>query len=388
MDCVLKKKKILHIITRLILGGAQKNTVMCCAAQAQAGHEVTLAYGPIYGPEGSLLADAKSHAILTVEIPSLCRELSPWRDVACYFALRKLIRQIKPDVVHTHSSKAGILGRLAAWRERVPLVVHTIHGLPFHDHQAKWRYQLYVQAERMAAKRCHKLIGITHAMNDIFQANKIGRPEQFEVVPSGVAVEDFILPDPPRDVTRKAYQIPKDAPVIGIVARLDPLKGHGDLLDTFGSLLEQFPDLYMLFVGDGWYREELEQRVAEAGWDKRVIFAGLVLPQQVPSLLRAMDIMALPSYQEGQGRTLVEALLCGCVVVGYDVGGIGEVCIDEHTGRLVEVGNKEALSQALADLLADATVREQLAEQGLAHVREYFSSDAMFTKLEQVYDAN
>jgi glycosyltransferase involved in cell wall biosynthesis len=377
--------KILHVITRLILGGAQKNTVMSCAAQVQAGHEVHLAFGPIYGPEGSLLQDAEQAGAVTHMVPSMRRAVLPPHDLACYFALRRLIARLEPDVVHTHSSKAGIIGRGAAWAQRVPAIVHTIHGLPFHDRQSRAIHHAYVVAEKWAAKRCHRLIGITQAMCDAFAAKGIASPDKCCVIPSGIDLSAFEVDTPPRDVTRKAYGIPADAPVIGIVARLDPLKGHDDLLDALPSILARHPDTHVLFVGDGWHRETLEQRVAAAGWEQRVIFAGLVPPMQVPSLLRAMDIMALPSYQEGQGRTLVEALVCGCAIVGYDVGGIGEVCIDGQTGRLTPVGDRGKLAEALTWMLDHPDQRRQLVEQGTQHARERFDARTMTRQIEQVY---
>ncbi|HCD33767.1 MAG TPA: glycosyltransferase family 1 protein, partial [Phycisphaerales bacterium] len=169
------------------------------------------------------------------------------------------------------------------------------------------------------------------------------------------------------------------------VARLDPLKGHHDLLDIYPKLLERHPDLRLFFVGDGWDRDQIEKRIEDQHWEKQVILAGLVPPRQVPSLLHAMDIMALPSYQEGQGRTLVEALLCGCAIVGYDVGGIGEVCIDRQTGRLAPVGNKDQLAQAIHDLLADPTHRKKLADAGYKHVIKHFTEQVMVQKLEDLY---
>tara|TARA_Y100001933_G_scaffold264744_1_gene332209 strand:+ start:94336 stop:95496 length:1161 start_codon:yes stop_codon:yes gene_type:complete len=376
---------ILHIITRLILGGAQKNTVLCCKAQVAAGHRVILAYGPIYGPEGSLLTEAQNAGVETVELSSMRRAILPHHDLISYFQIRKLIKQTKPDIVHTHSSKAGITGRLAAWQGKVPGVLHTVHGLPFHDKQPRWIHQTYVMLERFAAKRCHKIVGITQAMIDAFIEKRIGKTEQFAIIPSGVSVEEFATPTASREVTRQAYGIPNDVPVVGIVARLDPLKGHHDLLDIYPKLLERHPDLRLFFVGDGWDRDQIEKRIEDQHWEKQVILAGLVPPRQVPSLLHAMDIMALPSYQEGQGRTLVEALLCGCAIVGYDVGGIGEVCIDRQTGRLAPVGNKDQLAQAIHDLLADPTHRKKLADAGYKHVIKHFTEQVMVQKLEDLY---
>jgi glycosyltransferase involved in cell wall biosynthesis len=377
--------KILHIITRLILGGAQQNTVQCCAAQVAAGHTVTLAYGPIYGPEGSVLPEAEKSGAALCEIPSLRRAILPIHDLAAYHALRRLIRQERPDVVHTHSSKAGILGRAAAWAEKTPAVIHTIHGLPFHSRQSVFIYQSYVLAERWAAHRCHRLIGITHAMCETFQQHRIGRPEQFDVVPSAVDISEFQSSPGEREKVRHSLGIPDDAPVIGLVARFDPYKGQDDLLNILPPLVAQHPQTRLLFVGDGWNRKHLENRVAHEGLGGHVIFTGLVPPVRVGPLMSAMDIHALPSYQEGQARTLVQALLCDCAIVGYAVGGIPEVCIDGQTGRLAPQGDQQALLRAILDLLAHPEERKKLTAQGKLHAQKNFDHRVMIRRLEEIY---
>ena len=378
--------KILHIITRLILGGAQQNTVMSCAAQAAVGHKVWLAFGPIYGPEGSLLDEASRCGAVLEPIPNMRRSVSPFHDWRCYAELRRLIRRLKPDVVHTHSSKAGIVGRAAAWRESVPAVIHTIHGLAFHDRQAAIERHMYIAAERWAGKRCHRLIGLTHAMCDTFKRLGIGAGRPFDVVPSGVDVARFSGTHETRYATRRAFGIAATAAVLGLAARLDRFKGHDDLLDVLGRLIEHRPDLRVLLVGDGYHRPAVERRIRREGWEDRVIMAGLIPLSQVPSLYSTMDIMVLPSYQEGQGRTLVEGLLCGCGIVAYDTGGIGEVCIDQRTGRLVRTGDKNGLADAILWMLDHPSERRHLTEAGRQHVTEQFSAEKMVRRLERIYE--
>lgn len=389
--------RILHVITRLILGGAQQNTVLTCAAQVAAGHEVWLAYGPIYGPEGSLLDEARRSGAKLVELPWMRRALLPVHEVLCYRSLRRLIRETGPDVVHTHSSKAGILGRAAAWAERGrrsrassdgprPVVIHTVHGLPFHERQPALISLLYVVLERFAAKRCDRIIGITQAMTDAFAQKGIGKPGQFEVVPSGVDIAAFSPPSAEkREEVRRELGIAPDAPVVGIVARLDKLKGQDDLLDVMPWLVRELPGVRLLIVGDGWHRAALEARVNHEGLSERVIFTGLVPPARVGEMIAAMDVKALPSYQEGQARTLVQALLCGCAIVGYDAGGIGEVCIDGKTGRLVPVGDRDALAEAILLLLTHPEERKRLAEEGERHARTHFDARLMTARLEEIY---
>ena len=165
--------RILHISTRLILGGSQENTLISCAGQADEGHEVALAYGPIYGPEGSMLDEARAHqGVEPIEIPNLVRQLSPIKDLGCRMALQQLMKRYRPDVVHTHSSKAGILGRAAAHSAGVPAVVHTIHGLPFHPYQSRIKNRTYVALEKWAARRCDAIVCVADAMKE--QAQRPG----------------------------------------------------------------------------------------------------------------------------------------------------------------------------------------------------------------------
>ncbi len=382
--------RIVHIITRLILGGAQQNTILTAAHQVQRGHEVHLAYGPIYGPEGSLLADARASGAHLHEVATLRRAVLPPHDLLCYIALRRLIRRLRPGVVHTHSSKAGILGRAAAWAERVPVVVHTIHGLPFHDQQPLWLYRAYVLAERLAAARCHALVGITQAMVDAFHREGIGAGRPFSVIPSGVDTRRFTVADSDRDRAALRAELGlgdhADAFIIGIVARLDRLKGQRDLLEVLPEIRRRSQrSVHLLLVGDGWDRPAIERLIAQRGLGDAVTLTGLVPLDRVPQYLRAMDLMALPSYQEGQGRTLVEAMLCGTPVVAYAAGGIPQVCQDGLTGRLVPVGDREGLTEAILELLHHPALARQLADAARAHARTHFSAEAMTGRLEALY---
>lgn len=378
--------RIMHISTRLILGGSQENTVLSCEGQVARGHEVSLVYGPIYGPEGSMLDRVRAHGgYEAIETPDLVRELAPRRDRRCQKALRALIREWKPDVVHTHSSKAGILGRAAAWAERVPCVVHTIHGLAFHTYQAKWRNAIYILSERYAAKRCHMIVCVADAMRDQALAAGIGRREQYVTVYSGMEVERYLTPDVPRDTMRAELGFDDDDVVLGTVARLAELKGHDDLLDALGPVLHENPRLKLLWVGDGWWRDRLLGRVKEMGLDGRVITTGLVPSEHIPRHLHAMDIVAHPSYREGLPRAVTQALLSGRPAVAYDVDGTREVCIDGETGCLVAPGDTAGLRAAVEDLLADPTRRAAMGARGRALCRERFAAETMVEALERVY---
>lgn len=385
--------RILHLITRLIFGGAQHNTVLTCAAQVAAGHEVHLCIGPTSGPEGSLIAEAECGGAVMHHEPTLVREASPLKDVRCVRALRRLIREIDPDVVHTHSSKAGILGRAAAWREGGAAgkraVVHTVHGLGFNDRQHPLTRKLYIHLERYAAKRCHRLIAITPQMVDAFAGHAIAPCERFTVIPSGVQLDRFApSPSSAREAVRQQYGIPQTAHVVGLLARLDALKGQRDLIDIYPQLAEQLPDrpLHLLFIGDGYDRPGVEHAIAQQGLADRVTITGLVPYERMARVLSAVDVSVLPSYQEGQSRTLVESLLCGVPIVGYAAGGIPSIIKDNETGRLVPVGDRGALCQAIVETLAQPDAARRMAQAGAAHVRQHFDVAPMADAIQRVYD--
>lgn len=384
--------------------------MLSCEGQARLGHDVHLAFGPIFGPEGSMLERVEKfrtpdgRGITRHVMPHLVREVSPVADWRCMRELRRLIRDLKPDIVHTHSSKAGILGRRAAWSVRRPAspmgVIHTVHGPPFMPIEgptsARLKIQainrVYTAAERSAARRCHRIVSVADAMTKEFLAREIGRPEQYVTVYSGMEVDSFLRASPgeSRDEVRRrlvANGRPLTANdfVVGTVARLAEHKGHDDLLDALGDDLKTRPNWKLLWVGDGWWRERLMARVKAMGIEQQVITTGLVEPERVPGLIRAMDVLAHPSYREGLPRTVPQALLCGVCPVAYDVDGTGEACIDMQTGRLVAAGDRRELRKAVEWLAVHETERGELAHRGREMCRDRFSAGRMVSELEAVY---
>ncbi len=376
----------MHISTRLILGGSQENTVLSAEGQADAGHDVSLVYGPIYGPEGSLLERVTAHGgIETIETPRLVRQLAPIRDLRCYFDLRSIIRERKPDVVHTHSSKAGVLGRLAAWKERVPCVAHTIHGLAFHPYQSKLKNMVYIVAERFAARRCHRLVCVADAMREQALAAGIGRPDQYVTVHSGMETAAFLEPRFDRDEVRAGLGLAGGDFVLGTISRLAELKGHDDLLDALAPLMRARVELKLLWVGDGWWRDRLLKRVKDMSLADRVILTGLVPPDDIPRYLLAMDALAHPSYREGLPRAVPQALLSGVPVVVYDVDGAAEACADGESGLLVRPGDLAALRDAVQWMMDHPSERGAMGRAGRERCRDRFDARTMVEKLESVY---
>ncbi|MEO1008715.1 MAG: glycosyltransferase family 4 protein [Planctomycetota bacterium] len=392
--------RILHISTRLILGGSQENTVLSCEGQADAGRDVHLAYGPIHGPEGSMLDRVRGFqamdggGIATHEVPSLVRPVHPARDIAAYKQLKRLIDDIEPDVVHTHSSKAGILGRLAAWRARCkPAVVHTIHGPPFMPVEGspvrrlrlRLNNAIYTLAERVAATRCDAIVSVADAMTRQFLDRGIGTPALYTTVRSGVDLAPYTEPTPTRDEVRAGLGLEPHDFVVGTVARLAQHKGHDDLLDALADDLAANPHWKLLWVGDGYWRERLEARIAEHALSNQVVLTGLVPPADVPGLIRAMDVLAHPSYREGLPRTVTQALLSGVCPVAYDCDGTPEICRHDRTGLLIPTGDVAALRGAVKRLADHPDERLRMAATGRESAAREFSARAMVAGLEHVY---
>lgn len=422
--------RILHISTRLILGGSQENTVLSCEGQARMGHEVHLAFGPIYGPEGSLLTrveafnarcereEERTHAgepcrpIVTHVVPSLLREVKLRQDVRAIGEMRTLIRTIRPDVVHTHSSKAGVLGRIAAWKEggregRIR-VVHTIHGPPFMPVEGGlvqrcklWLMNLvYGSAERDAAQYCHVIVSVADAMTRQFLARGIGTPEQYVTVHSGMETGPYLTAAPGEDraSVRARLGLREGDFVIGTVARLAQHKGHDDLLDALAADLKAHPNWKLLWVGDGWWRGRLVEKAKALGlgvWEAdthpaaassaQLIITGLVPPDRIPGLMRAMDVLAHPSYREGLPRTVPQALLAGVCPIAYDCDGTPEVVRDRETGLLVPTGDVARLREAVRWAFDHPRERAEMAARGCAECAEQFSTERMVEALEKVY---
>jgi len=376
----------MHIITRMILGGAQENTLLTCEGLHRSPDwDVTLVTGPAIGPEGELINRAVRGGLRTIVVPELRRALHPWRDAASLAALVRIIRRLRPLIVHTHSSKAGILGRLAARAAGVPVIVHTIHGLPFHPYQGRAANALYVGAERAVARFTDRLVCVADAMaRQALQAG-VGRPEQYLTVYSGMEVDAFLDAERHRAGVRSALGFSRHDVVVGKVARLFRLKGHRYLLAAAPLILRRCPQVKFLFVGDGVWRERLQRQAEELGVAERVVFAGLVDSSRIPAMISAMDVVVHASLREGLARVLVQALLCAKPVVSYDVDGAREVITDGLTGRLVPPRAVEELAEAVVEMIQAPERAAAMALEGRERCKERFRAERMVQELEALY---
>ncbi len=386
--------KIVHIITRLVLGGAQENTLITCKLLAQRGHNVTLITGPAIGPEGELFEQTKNQNYRVIVIDKLIRPICPLYDSISYCQIKRHLRQLQPDIVHTHSAKAGILGRFAAYSirntqhdMRNTRIVHTIHGLAFHPYQCNLLNKFYIAVEKSAAKRTDFFISVADAMTNQALAAGIGEPDKFVTAYSAIEEDDFLkgVFNEQKKQFRQKYGISEDAVVLVTIARLFMLKGHDYIIESAKTLSRQFENAVWLFVGDGNLSEHYKKQVFQLGLSDRIKFTGLLSPKKIPLAIASSDILVHCSLREGLARSLPQAMLCGRPAVSFDVDGAREV-VNENTGRLVEPKNIEQLTRSIAELIENRALREKLGAAGRESVKEKFAPQVMVDTIEAAYE--
>jgi len=381
--------RVAHVITRLIVGGAQENTIASVLGlRAKPGLEISLISGPTTGPEGTLEPRVAGIPGLLTIVPELIRPVSPWHDWLALRKLTALFRAQRPDLVHTHSGKAGVLGRLAAHAAGVPLIVHTIHGPSFGPFQSALANFAFRAAERRAGRVTTHFVSVANAMTEQYLAAGIGRPDQYTRIFSGFDLEPFLNAknDP---ALRAKLGIAPDDFVIGKVARLFEHKGHRDLLVAVLGLAHRFPQVKVLLVGEGNLRGKLERMVRTGPLSRslrdRVVFAGLLRPEEVPDYVGIMDAIVHLSRREGLARVLPQALAAGKPVVAYDCDGAREVCLDNETGFLAPAGDMVSVSLRLGELMEQPQLRECLGTRGRELVKEWFPTQRMVDELHALY---
>jgi glycosyltransferase involved in cell wall biosynthesis len=288
-------------------------------------------------------------------------------------------------VVHTHSGKAGLLGRAAAWHERVPVIVHTVHGPSFGPFETPLRNRLYLAAERWAARRCHMMVSVCDAMTEQYLAAGVGRPDQYQTVYSGMDVDAFLNPPRARDEVRRELGLADDEVAFGTVARLFERKGHEDILAVAPDVLKVNPRVRFVFIGDGILRDRLIAETEQLGVRHAFHFVGLVPPGRIPELLGAMDAVVHPSLREGLARVLPQSLLTGTPVISYDIDGAREVVLPE-TGILLKPRDLPGLAASVLRLAGDAELRKALGQEGRRRFVEQFRHETMTAQLRVLYE--
>jgi glycosyltransferase involved in cell wall biosynthesis len=374
--------KVCHVITRMILGGAQENTILTCEGLHARGHQVTLITGPALGPEGQLMTRARAGGYRVIEIADLRREIHPLRDRRSYRELLRCLGELRPDIMHSHSSKAGVLARKAAGRIGGMKIVHTVHGLPFHRYLPWWRNWLYVALERRAARRSDAIISVADAMTRQALAVGVGRAEQYTTIYSGIEIEPYLTQPPAAETFRDSLNLPAGAILVTQVSRLAELKGHRYIVKA----AERMDDrrVHFCFVGDGKWRWRIEADIERRGLTDRFHLTGLLPPEDIPAVMHASDVVVHCSLREGLARALPQAMLAGRPVVSFDVDGAADV-VDESTGILLPPKDAKALADAIDTLVGSSELRRCLGAAGRERCREIFPHHRMVEQIEKLY---
>jgi glycosyltransferase involved in cell wall biosynthesis len=368
--------KAVHIITRLDFGGAQGNTLYTAAHLDQERFDAVI----IAGRGGALQDQAAPSRTSFAE--NLVRPISPLKDLAAFFELRALLKRLRPEIVHTHSSKAGILGRLAAASAGVPVIVHTFHGFGFHPLQNFFKRGLYILLEKLCARLSSALIFVSRSNMATARAAGIGAPKQYRLIRSGVKLSAY-----PARIDRAAVRgalglAPEDLVVLSI-GNAKPQKNPGHFLEAAARLAPVFPAARFVFVGGGEALEDLRAQARARGLAKSCLFTGW--RSDSADLLAAADVFALVSLWEGLPRALVEAMKTGLPSVCYATDGVTDILKDGENGCCVPQGDLDAFCTALDRLLADGALRARLAAGAAASDLAEFDIDFMVRQQEALY---
>ncbi len=377
--------RITHVITRLIIGGAQENTgatVLGLAREPEV--QVDLISGPTTGPEGSLESAFDGSGRLLRVIPELVRPVRPLTDLWALGRLISIFRATRPEIVHTHSGKAGILGRIAGRRAKVPVIIHTIHGPSFGTFQGSLPNMIFTAAERWAAHSTSHFISVANAMTQQYLAAGIGQPDQVTTIGCGFELDPFLRAENDPLLRQKLGLAPEHL-VVGKIGRLVGLKGHEELFEASVQIISAHPNIRFLLIGDGPSRSEFETRLRTLGISKYFFFTGLLKPAEVPRYIGIMDMLVHLSRREGLPRALPQALAAGKPVIAYDCDGAGEICIPNETGFLVAPGDLNGLIRGVGLLGSDRDLRAKFGNKGRDLVKSRFAVETMVGSIHALY---
>jgi len=376
----MKQANVLHLITQLELGGAQGTTLELLQRLDRSRYSLTL----VTSPGGSLEAEARRVPGLTVcTLPSFVRSIRPWKDLRCLIELRRFIRIRRFDIVHTHSSKAGVLGRWAAYWAGAPIICHTVHGFPFHSFQKPWVRLGYRAIERATGHATTDLITVNRADHETALAAQLTRSARHIRIPYGIDLQRFHRNGLSPQAARVQLGLRADAPTIGTIACFKPQKELHDFLMMCAQVRESVPEIQCVVVGDGALRSRLERQRRALGLDETVRFLGW--RRDIPEILTALDVFVLTSRWEGLPVAVLEAQAMGVPVVVTDTGGVRDCIENGASGFIVPIGDTESLVDRVATLLRDSHHARVMGERALAQVAERFSVDRMVKAVETMY---
>jgi glycosyltransferase involved in cell wall biosynthesis len=374
--------RVLHVITRMIVGGAQLNTLLSCTRIDRTRFPSEILTGPETGAEGELISEARAQGVPVHVEPWLVRRVAPLHDAIALARMVRFMRRGRYDVVHTHVAKAGVLGRLAARLAGVPVVVHTAHGFWITFAQSPRVSWAYIRLERFGTGLTDAVVSVSDTITRQLLAHGIGSAAQYTTLRSGIELERFAAASLDRAAARRRLDLPGDAFVVGSVGRLSPQKAPLDLIRAFAALAGRRPEAHLVVVGDGPLRTETETEASRLGLENRVRFLGL--RRDMPEILGALDALVLVSRYEGLPRVVPEAMAAGLPVVATDVDGTSEAVAHGETGFLVPSGDVARVAAALESLAADPASARLMGERARERAAA-FSIDVMVAGLERLY---
>jgi glycosyltransferase involved in cell wall biosynthesis len=392
MNPPCNKIKVIHIITRFDKGGSAENTFITVRDLDKARCDVVLIKGTSPpGNSGDLETGAVQanvniacgHHVRLICLRHLVRDLRPFSDLAAFFSLLRIIRREKPHIVHTHTSKAGILGRWAAYFCRVPIIVHTPHGHVFWGYFNSWQTRLFILLERWTARITNAIVTLTPQEKKDHLRFRIAPEEKFTVIHSGVDLRTFRADLYQPSETKALLGIPPEMTVVGTVGRLTPVKGQEVLIRAASELIRRGEKIFLVLLGDGELRRDLEELSLRLDIAEYVRFLGW--RPDVARVMAVCDIFCLPSRNEGMGKVLVEAMAMGKPIIASSIGGIPDIVCSGENGILVPVGDAAAWAEAIARLCRDPEKRRRMGDAGMQMAPRY-SSEEMIKRIDRLYE--
>lgn len=368
--------RVLELVTSTA-GGAGWHVLRLALGMQQRGFDVSVAFGPGY-PLDALFAQNG----LRTHVLAMRRSLSPPRNILAGFQVLDLLRRQRIDILHTHCSMAGFVGRIAGRLARVPVILHTLHALASREHQAFWKRRLFLAVERGLNVCTDHYVAVSAAILRQAVASGIAETRHTTLIHHGLDLGNYRGSDDPSE-SRRELGFEPNGPVIGMVGRLEPQKGVEYLLAAMARVRESHPDARLLIVGDGPLRQHLETLATRLRVHDRVLFLGW--SSEVPKALKALDVFCMPSLWESFGYAILEAMACGVPVVASDVEGIPEVVIHRETGLLVPPRDPSALAEALCELLEHPVLRQAMGRAGQERVERCFSEQVMLDHYEELF---
>ncbi|MBN2453527.1 MAG: glycosyltransferase family 4 protein [Candidatus Omnitrophica bacterium] len=379
-------KKIVRIIARLNVGGPAIHTVLLSSELNRRGYRDILVCGMVNDSEGDMSYLAAEKNVAPVIIKDMSREISPIKDIRAFFSILSVIKREKPDIVHTHTAKAGTLGRLAAICAGVPVKVHTFHGHVFDGYFNPVKARIFLMIEKFLAIFTDRVVTVSGLIRDeIVNKLKVVEASKCVVIPLGFELDRFLTCEKERGAFRKELGVGPDTLLVGIVGRLVPIKNHGMFIDAAADFIgrDRLAKVNFVIIGDGECAADLKEKVKRAGLDGRVIFTGW--KKDLAPVYADLDVVVLTSLNEGTPVSLIEASACARPVVATDVGGVRDIVIHGKNGFLVNSDDAKDLSRKLADLLADGKKRAEFGLNGRELVRAKYSKERLVNDIESLY---